>query len=68
MDLIKTFEYFVVYFIPTITFIIQIYGEFKNDKSKSEIGQELDKNEINFDFGDNNGQIVIHQTINKNLN
>nr|WP_238336584.1 hypothetical protein [Streptococcus suis] len=66
--MIKTFEYFVVYFIPTITFIIQIYGEFKNDKSKSEIGQELDKNEINFDFGDNNGQIVIHQTINKNLN
>nr|WP_239515210.1 hypothetical protein [Streptococcus suis] len=66
--MIKTFEYFVVYFIPTIIFIIQIYGEFKNDKSKSEIGQELDKNEINFDFGDNNGQIVIHQTINKNLN
>lgn len=62
--MVKIFEYFVVYLLPILTFIFQMYGEHKREHQKEDVSQVLNQNNVNFDFDNNNGQITVNQTIN----
>ena len=69
-EIIKIFEYIVVYFIPILSIIIQLFSELKAKKSEEKVTAELAKNEVNFTIEENNGQIIINQntdTINQKL-
>lgn len=69
-EIIKIFEYIVVYFIPILSISIQLFSELKAKKSEEKVTAELAKNEVNFTIEENNGQIIINQntdTINQKL-